>query len=228
MTFDKGARMKLGLAAIAAMVATMPAPAASDRIADFRVGGVSFSLPLPTGYCLPIGAQADIAQVLAAADTVNVTVLTLNRCDGAVVKGAGDYTLIKAPISTLVRTIDRATLIDELGKAFADTDAMKALRDKSVNDAAGSLEKLGGPKLNMTGGLLPRGRDEVCGYMGGASHVASGAIEYDQAVGSCITAVGGRVIVIHRYGTRVDDTGVLKLMREARAMALSIKTISGT
>lgn len=215
------------LAIMVAMTATA-ATAESSRLADFRVGGVSFAMPMPEGYCQPSGAQADVAQIMSAADTVNVTVLTLNRCGGAIVTGAGDYTLLKTPTGLLVQNISRATLLAELGREFANTDAMKAMSENSVAEAAGSLTKLGGPRMTMTGKLLPRGRDEVCGYLGGSTHVESGATAYDQAVGSCITAVGGRVIVIHRYGKQIDDAGILQLMREARAMALSIKPISGT
>jgi hypothetical protein len=49
---------------------------AADAVATFRVGGVDFKLPLPSGYCLPVDKYIDVAQVVAATDNQNVTDLT--------------------------------------------------------------------------------------------------------------------------------------------------------
>ena len=70
------------LAASTAGAAVTPAPS------TFRIGGVEFALPLPTGYCMPQGKQIDIAQLIAAADPNSVTHLTLVRCGVEMTTGA--------------------------------------------------------------------------------------------------------------------------------------------
>jgi hypothetical protein len=220
--------MKSFLAVVAAVASIAAAPAANERIADFRVGGVSFALPMPDGYCLPVDRQADIAQLLAASDTGNVTDLTLMRCDKSVAQGANDYTIIKTPRTAMVSRIERADLLAQIGKEFDSPVAGGGTDTKSLDTAAKSLSDTMGAKVSLSGDFAPRGKDDVCGYMAGTLHVASPTVAYDQPLGACLTAVGGRMLFIYRAGTGKDDASILKLMREARAMALSIRTITGT
>lgn len=217
--------MKL-LTAILAILPTMATPVqASDaKLADFRVGGVSFSLPIPDGYCPPAGKDADVAQVMSASDTTNTTDLTLVRCDEGVVQGANDYTYIKTPIAALLVAIDRPTLLAQLGAEFDKAVDTNAWRDQ----AAKSLSDVMRAKVDVSGNFAPRGKDDVCGYMAGVLHFAAANVSYDQPVAVCITSVGDRVLSVYRTGKKSDDASILSLMREARALALAIKPVSGS
>lgn len=208
------------VAILSAMALTSAAAGTSDRLADFRVGGVSFRLPIPAGYCLPSGRMADVMQLLAAGDTENVTDLSLAQCVDKMLPGASDYTIIKTPRRGLLVTVDRAELLTAVGKEFD-----KKLDTSPMLDAAGkSVSGVAGTKISISGTFGPRGKDDVCAYMGGVLHYESRTMTYDQPMGGCITAVGGRVLYIYRTGTKNDEAGILDLMRESRAIALSIKT----
>jgi hypothetical protein len=212
--------MKSAFAALVALslIAASPASASDANQADFQVGGVSFSLPIPDGYCLPIGEAADVMAKIAAADAVNTTDLALMRCDGKLIRGANEYTTIKTPSAALLLTIDRPTLLAQLGPQF-DQPLDKSWRDL----AAKSLSKLNGSKIDITGDFGPRGKDAICGYLAGILHFTADAASFDQPVAMCMTAVGGRVLSIYRGGTKTDEASILALMREARAIALAIK-----
>ena len=223
----RGMKFAVGLAALVSIAA---APADPSRIADFRVGGMSFSLPIPSGYCLPVDRQADIAQMLAAADTVNVTDLTLMTCDKTILKGANDYTVIKTPRTALLASVDRATLLAQVGKEFDTELRLEGTTGSQTMDKASKAlsDIFGGAKVSISGSFLPRGKDEVCAYMTGVLHYETLQMTYDQPLAGCITAVGNRIFYIYRAGTAGDPASLLQLMREARALALAIKPISGT
>jgi hypothetical protein len=206
---------------VSSLFVATSAPASDTRTADFRVGGVAFSMQIPDGYCLPSGKMADIAQLLAAGDTVNTTDLMLTRCDGEVLKWANDYTFVKTPSTALLATVDRATLLTQLGLAFGKTLDTKSWRDT----AAKSMSDITGTKIDISGTFAPRGKDDMCGYMAGVLHYDTPGISYDQPIAVCITAIGGRVLSIFRTGTKSDEAGILSLMRETRALAQTIKPI---
>lgn len=221
--------MKIIGAALAAIASIAAAPAADSRIADFRVGGVSFALPMPEGYCLPIDRQADVAQLLASLDTENVTDLTLMPCNGSLNKGTNDYTVIKTPRTALMASISRPALLAQVGKEFDSPATTADLKSgKTMAPAEDAFSNLTGMKVKLTGDFVPRGKDEVCGYLAGVLRYNSPVLSYDQPLAGCITSVGNRVLYIYRAGMKTDDASILQLMRETRAMALSIKTISGT
>ena len=209
------------LAASTVGAAVTPAPS------TFRIGGVEFALPLPTGYCMPQGKQIDIAQLIAAADPNSVTHLTLVRCGVEMTTGANDYTLIKTPKTALVVAVDRPTLLKSLGAEFDNPETLKYLQsdafDKKVSE---DLGKVIPGKPQFAGDIKPLGRDDVCAYLGGTTKVEGNGASYSQAVGTCITSIGKRVVVVNRYGVRTDSAGVVALLRQARALALTIKTSS--
>lgn len=210
---------------LAAALATASAGAADTAApAGFRVGGVEFSLPLPAGYCMPQGVQVDIAQMIAAADPNSVTDLTLVQCGVTIGTGANDYTLIKTPKAALGMTVDRPQLLASLGAEFDKPETLKFLQseefDKQVSEDAGKAIP---GKPQFTGDIKPIGRDDVCAYMGGTTKVTGNGTSYLQAVGTCITSIGNRVVVVNRYGIKTDDAGVAILLRQAKALALTIK-----
>lgn len=210
---------------LAAALATSSVSAADTAApAGFRVGGVDFSLPLPKGYCLPQGVQIDIAQMIAAADPNSVTDLTLVQCGVTIGTGANDYTLIKTPTAALAAAVDRPQLLASLGAEFDKPETLKMLQsdefDRKVSEDAGKAIP---GKPQFAGDIKPLGRDDVCAYLGGTTKVTGNGISYLQAVGTCITSIGNRVVVVNRYGTKADDAGIAALLREAKAVALTIK-----
>lgn len=200
-----------------ALAAASPAPV------QFNVGGTALSMPMPTGYCLPAGAQITVAQMLAAADHSNVTDAHIVRCDGKA-PGEEDYTMIKTPVQALPITIDRPQIIDLMIKTFDDPQAKTDLSPDAINkDAAGALSSTFGANVKLNGAIVPLGHDDTCFYMGGILEINAKDIQYKQSVGGCMTSVGGRVITIYRYDRSNTDAGVLALLREANAIARSVQ-----
>lgn len=211
----------------ATLAASTAGAAVTAASSTFRVGGVDFSLPLPTGYCMPQGRQIDIAKLIAAADPNSVTHLTLMQCGVEITTGANDYTLIKTPNTALVTAVDRPTLLASLGAEFDKPETLKFLQsdafDKKVSEDAGKVIP---GKPQFTGDIKPLGRDGVCAYLGGTTKVVGNGTSYSQAVGTCITSIGKRIVVVNRYGVRADDNGVAILLRQAKALALTINASS--
>jgi hypothetical protein len=212
----------LGAAALCA------APAAAAE-ATFRMGGVGFRLPLPAGYCLPRGLQVDIAQLVAAGDNGNVTHLTLFPCD-APLDGAGlssqkDYILIKTPKPALIIPMGREELLKGLGEAFENPAFTQALNSgQLLEDASKGVGEVLGSKVDLSGDVAPRGKDDVCAYLGGTMAVAAPAQgrSYTLAVGTCVTAIGGRMMAIYWYGPDEGPASVARLLVRAKDLARTI------
>lgn len=214
-------------AAMAAALIALPAAADDAAPATFRVGGVVFSVPRPPGYCLPQGKQIDVAQLVAAADTNSTTDLGLFPCNGEVIAGAGDYTLIKTPNTMLIATVTRQQLFDTLGAAF-DNPKFAELMNKTVEkNVADDLNKVIPLAAKVGNALKPLGRDETCAYIGGTITFDATNMHYVQALGGCITVVGGRALMISRYGKKTGASDILQLLRESKALALSITATPG-
>jgi hypothetical protein len=86
---------------------------------------------------------------------------------------------------------------------------------KGVSDAIGMA-------VDLSGNVAPRGKDEVCAYLGGTMAVASRMSSYTLAVGTCVTAVGGRAMSVNWYGSDERPAGVARLLAKAKGLALTI------
>ncbi|HEX8124109.1 MAG TPA: hypothetical protein VF548_00840 [Allosphingosinicella sp.] len=206
-----------------ALAASPPPPAG----ASFRVGGVEFQLPLPPGYCLPRGLQVDVAQLVAAGDTANVTDLTLFPCtapaSGPELGNQKDYILIKTPKQAMVTQVTRKDLLAGLGEAFDNPAFTEALNSgKLMKDAGQGVSNVVGTKIDLSGNVAPRGKDDVCAYLGGAMTVTSAVKSYALSVGACITAVGGRILTIYWYGPDEGPASVARLLVKAKGVARTI------
>ena len=122
------------LAAMAVGLWAAPPAVAAD--AAFRVNGVEFQVPLPTGYCLPAGADIDLAQTLAAGDDRNVTHLSLRACGARAEDGILDYILVKTPKSVLLATVTREQLLEGLGEVFENPEMTAALASPTFMENA--------------------------------------------------------------------------------------------
>jgi hypothetical protein len=205
----------------------LPAAPPGPAQASFRVGAVEFQLPLPSGYCLPRGLQVDVAQLVAAGDTQNVTDLTLFPCE-APVSGSGlaaqkDYILIKTPKQALLTQVTREALLQGLGEAFENPAFTEALASgKLVKDAGQGVSEVIGTRVDLSGNIAPRGKDEFCAYVGGTMTVTSAIASYTLSAGACITAVGGRILTVYWYGPDEGPASVARLFLKAKGLARTI------
>jgi hypothetical protein len=206
-------------------------PPAAPR-ASFRVGGVEFQLPLPSGYCLPRGLQVDVAQLVAAGDTANVTDLTLFPCaaptGGPDLGTQKDYVLIKTPKQAMLTQVTRKELLEGLGEAFDNLAFTEALASgKLMKDAGQGVSEVVGTKVDLSGNVAPRGKDDVCAYLGGTMTVTAAVKSYDLSVGACITAVGGLILTIYWYGPDEGPASVARLLVKAKGVARTITSRNG-
>ena len=217
----------LGAACLGAtpLSGAQPAP----RETSFAVGGVTFQLPLPQGYCLPRGQQVDIARLVAAGDTQNDTHLTLFPCNApADAAGLGtqeDYILIKTPKQAVNAQVTREALLQGLGEAFDSPAFAQAMASgQLLKESEQGVSNVVGTKVDLSGTVAPRGKDDVCAYLGGTLAVASRLASYTLAVGTCVTAVGGRVLSVYWYGSDERPAGVARLLVKAKGLAQTIRT----
>ncbi|MDQ8757289.1 hypothetical protein RCO27_13745 [Sphingosinicella sp. LHD-64] len=214
------------LLAVAVAFLITPIDAVGAQRASFRMPGIEFELPIPAGYCLPQGAQADAAQLLAAADSLNVTHLTLVRCEESP-EAATDYNLIKTPRQALLTTIERRAFLDSVGEAFATTELTQLMESGSLNSQSEEgISQVIGRQIDISGSIRPLGRDQVCAYVGGTVQMQSNEVSYDISMGACMTIVSSRLLFIYAYGPASGSAGVARLMVRARRLAESISETS--
>lgn len=216
----------LCLAATCLVATPLSAAPKAPAEASFRLGGMTFRLPLPSGYCLPQGLDVDVAQQVAAGDIENLTHLTLFPCtSGKGGPGIGDqnYIVIKTPRQVLLTQVSREELLKGLGEEFEKPAFAEALTSgNSLKDIAkGASEALGTP-VDLSGEVAPRGKDEICAYLGGTLKVETKAISYTVAVGGCITSIEGRVMTVYWYGPDQGPAGIARLLVKTKALAATI------
>ena len=217
--------MKRGIAVIALCLFTPTASLADvPPPATFQVGGVNFAMQLPSGYCLPTGQHAALAQLLAATDPTNVTDVALFRCGAPVITDADDYTIIKTPVRVLTETVTRQQVLESVGAEFDKPEFAVLLKSGAIDkQVADNFNKAVPADAKFDGALRPLGRDDTCAYIGGTVAVEGKGLRYTQAVGGCITSIGGRVVLIFRYGIKTGTEDVLQLLRESKALVATIK-----
>ena len=152
------------LAILALLGAVCAIDTAQAAPVPFRIGAVELTMPLPAGFCEPSKNAAAAVQLLAAADDVNLTHLTMLPCDdGSLSKP--DYVIVKTPKTMLLATLTRETLLAELAKVF-DATTYKPLPGTNDNIEK-RFEELVGEHPEILGAVKPLGRDDICSYMGG-------------------------------------------------------------
>jgi hypothetical protein len=215
------------LLACSAATATAAAPPASTPAADaakvarFKIGAVGFEMPVPEGFCPPTAAQAAALEVTNQADTQNVTDLMLFACATA---GAApkEFVLLKSPKAMLDVDLTREDMLKLLGTAF-ESPAFKEGMQAGIADMSRSVQARSGQKLEMTGDTGPRGRDEVCAYIGGTSLVNGPGGSARVSMGACLTVVGGRFITLAVGAPATNEAAVPALMARARRLAETIR-----
>ncbi|HEY1607518.1 MAG TPA: hypothetical protein VGF77_18170 [Allosphingosinicella sp.] len=218
----------LSVWAAATALAAAASAAGAAPFASFRVGGVSFRTAIPSGYCVPEGVKADVAQLLAAADDVNVTDLTLFRCAGQSGASDDDYILVKTPKTVLVTNAPRRELLDSVGEAFNKPDAAATIFSQKTYDESGKgVGQVLGRDVNLTGDMHPVGKDNMCAYLGGTLKMKVASTFHEISVGACITSVGNRVLTVYIYGPDKSSAGIAALLRRSKQFAQAIEVVPG-
>jgi hypothetical protein len=189
-------------------------------------------VPLPAGYCEPTGADIDLAQVVAAGDNDNVTHLSLYPCNVQASKAPlgtfKDYIVVKTPRQALLVAVGREELLRSLGEEFENPAFAEAVASGRIMDESeAGPSKVLMTKLDLSGSVAPRGKDEMCAYVGGLLTVSSSVVTYTLAVGGCMTSVGERVLAIYYYGPDQSPSGVARLLMRSKEFAKSIKIRPG-
>ncbi len=222
--------MKRMTACLGLLIAAPGIAAAQEKIA-ISIGGVELEAPMPAGYCLPTGKNKAAADLLAAADTENVTHASLFRCDQmATEAGPGnDYYLLKTPRRALVATVSRPELIAGLAREFGKAEWQEGgTKAASLTEkASGSISETFNARVEVKGSFSPRGTDADCVYMGGEATVSMPDISYPIQAGACLTSVGNKMITVYTYDDPKGSDGVVRLMRRAQALAMAFKPVAG-
>lgn len=209
--------MRLWMAAVAIAMAS---PAQAQETAEFSVGGVRFELALPDGFCLPTGDAAVAAAVLASADTMNVTLLTVVKCEGEPFEN--DYFALKSPISTVGMTIERDDFLKMMEPEFGTARNDGAFAG-ATDQAADLLSDRLGQRITMQGKIEPLGMDDFCVYLGGNLAVQGPGESYAGALGGCITAIGGKIVSAISVGRGDVPADVARHLRFSRMIAERIR-----
>ncbi len=211
-------------AAVMLISCLMPSPAWAAEF-QFTVGDQLLTLPLPTGYCLPANRDKQIADLVAAGDTANVTHTMFIRCERAGNnKGPGnDYIIIKTPLSAVSAVVERDELLAELATEFGKANWQNGDVAKEIDkESEAGLSRVLGTSIAIEGEFGPRGADAECAYLGGSVNVSGAGVSYPVITGSCITSAAGKVVVVHTYDDPGKGGGVEGKMRFAKSIALTI------
>lgn len=205
-------------------LAASPA-AAQDKLA-FSIIGVEIEAPIPADYCLPTGKDKAIADLLAAADTFNVTYVMLVRCDrmGSATGPGNDYFLIKAPRNTLTAILPRTELLAALEAEFgkAEWQSGNAALEKTMGDVSDSMTQTFNAQVDVKGEFTPRGTDSDCSYLGGEMTISGSHGNYPIQGGACITTAENKLVTVYAFDDPKGTGGVIRLMRKARDLAMSL------
>ncbi|NML07486.1 hypothetical protein [Sphingomonas sp. G-3-2-10] len=214
--------MKAILLGLIASVAICGPALAQSRTVSFEVGGVAFTPPMPEGYCPATAAQQPLDQYAATLDKDNLTSITLHSCGASA--NMLDYIIIKTPHAVAGTAVTRAQVLESLGPDFDSKDGKPFNLEDTETMLSGALAETTGKKAEVSLDLRPRGKDDVCGYFGGFNVTTpAGGKKIEMTVGSCITAVDGRVLVLNFYAAGNDPATLAALLRRSRAFALTLR-----
>ena len=203
---------------VAASVVSVPARAQQGGTAEFSIGTVNYTVPIPAGYCLPEGArQIELARYGASLDKENVTPLTLYSCGPSA--SMSDYVLVKTPTALTSTRITLANILQDPQFARAE----KPSAQTGVEDTLeGALAEQTGKDIAVSTAVAALGHDDVCGLIGG-SVTATGDRVIHVSLGGCMTSLGDRAFVVFFYADGNDPATVKRLMAKARVFAMSVR-----
>lgn len=224
--------VNLGAALLAATsgsaIAAPPAPV-QGKLATFKVGTVALAMPIPEGFCQPIGAQVAAIDLMSQADTANVTALALTSCaggaSGTAAGAALNFFLVKATKALIDTPVTRDEMLKSMAAAFQTAEFKREMAAGEA-DAEKAMEAKSGQKIEMVGEVGPRGTDDVCAYLGGSPEMKGPAGTVRVSMGVCLTVVGSRLITLVVARPDKDGSAVPALMARARSLAETIRPAS--
>jgi hypothetical protein len=206
---------------LTALAITLAAPASAET-GSFVIGGTTISFPIPAGYCRPTGEAVEAFKRLAAADTLNTTLIDLMPCAN---KGAvtADHIAVKTPTSAVNTNFPRAKLLTELKPDFNKPEFL-AEAARNTAKLTDNLSAQAGSKVDIAGNFGPRGVDNDCAYLGGTLtfSTANGMKTPPQGAAACMSSVGEKFVSVNFYAVDPSNASVQRLTARARAMMLSM------
>jgi len=207
------------LGVLAAVTAAGVSPAATPY-EDIRIGSVVLRVPFPAGFCKPKGEDAAVMDQLAAGDQENVTHLSLIECKPT---AADRYYLLKTPTDAVNESFERSEALKGIAETVESPGFSEQLNGETSRQVGEEKTQAFGTKTEITSDLGVRGHDDVCVYMGGMMTTSAGGKSQTQAIGSCMTVIGHRLMSITLYQDSKDPAAYKKLLPEVKALALRIQ-----
>jgi hypothetical protein len=214
-------RRLLLIAAAATLALGGPACAAKipgPRLAHFRLAGDEIAVPMPAGFCEQAGKFADQAQLMAAADNQNVTLLSLASCAEMAAGGPlSHYAYVKIPKRALTARVTLPELLAQMG-AVPESEMKSAVaNDKISPNVEQGLHAVTGRDVKVRSSIVPVDRDASGYYLAGVIDVSLGDKSGTIAAVVAITAAKGHILTYNLYGPRIDAPGVHALLVDAKA-----------
>lgn len=204
----------------AATAAAVPVMAVAASVA-LQVGPDKLSMPLPTGFCVPRGYVAGVAEAVAKADDQNVTLATFVNCEHQDDEMAmNNYVIVKAFRKAVMLRFEKASTLDQLDKAATGPNAPR-FDENLAKRTSDSLEATTGQRMELTGDFGYAGRDQDCIYLAGRMALKDKP-EKSLLMAACTTVAGGKLLTVYRYDAR-PTADVAALKAETRSIAVSIR-----
>ena len=203
------------LAGLASGAAAAEKPRA---LAHFRIAGDEIAVPIPPDLCEPTGAFADRAQMAAAADSQNVTLLSLFNC--AEMKAGTvpqHFAYIKAPKNTLNTRMTLAELLKAMGDV-PDSEMRAAIADDKISPAISKdVSAVAGKDVKVQSAILPADKDASGYYMAGVVQVQADGGDASTGVAVGITATKGHLLSYNFYAPGQGAAEVRALLGQTKA-----------
>jgi hypothetical protein len=190
----------------------------------FVVDGVKMSGAIPRGYCAPTGELAERVFKYNKGDPKNDTHAIFIKCDEL-----GDvfshFILVKSPYATHGMTISRPQFLSEMRDLADDEDFFSSKNAKNIEQQVeAKVSEVRGKQVDVNiASMQPLGRDDTCAYMGMIVTYDTAEKKGDvQYAGSCLTSVGGKIVVIHSYGKPKLGDKMSELLLRSRDFARSL------
>jgi len=209
--------VSLATPAVSATTTSPPERATAPAFAAARIMNDDIRVPLPEGFCEPTGPYIAQAQLIAAADNDNVTVLQLNSCAEMAAGGrTSHFAVMKAGKKTLTANISLADLLAAMGalpkSAFADLVNGPDVQ-KKVEDGFGQVSSA---KIELKSDLQPVASDDAAYYLAGLMTGTVGENSGQLALAIAITSVRGHVVSYDFYAPGATARDVANVLQQAK------------
>jgi hypothetical protein len=188
----------VALLASSALAATHPAPRArspAPKTITVRIIGDDIQVPLPPGYCEVTGKYADYAQLAAATDNDNITVLQLDDCAEMAAGGrVQHFAVIKAIKKALAQRVPRDVFLHAMG-AVPPSELSNAITDANLNKRVqDGIANVTSMNVQLETKIAPIASDDVAYYLGGLVKMQAADTAYQTSVVVALTSVKGHLI----------------------------------